>query len=153
MSGFKETRRGVETIKKIREREIRCLEAMVGDHGPHPHRNSLTSHFFSRDLDGNETRPSIKPFPLQNMCFTRTLQLKFYFILVYFFFLLLICLLHWDHGPRPHRNPLTSRSFLRDLDGNETRPSIKSFLYRTCFFARSLQLKFYLFIFILSMNG
>ena len=30
MSGFKVTQRGVETIKKIRERELRRLEAMVG---------------------------------------------------------------------------------------------------------------------------
>ena len=30
MSGFKGIRRGVETIKKIRECELRCLEAMVG---------------------------------------------------------------------------------------------------------------------------
>ena len=30
MSGFKAIRRGVETIKKIRERELRRLEAMVG---------------------------------------------------------------------------------------------------------------------------
>ena len=30
MSGFKAIRRGVETIKKIRERELHCLEAMVG---------------------------------------------------------------------------------------------------------------------------
>ena len=30
MSGFKATRRGVEAIKKIRERELHCLEAMVG---------------------------------------------------------------------------------------------------------------------------
>ena len=30
MSSFKATRCGVETIKKIRERELRCLEVMVG---------------------------------------------------------------------------------------------------------------------------
>ena len=30
MSGFKAIRRGEETIKKIRERELRRLEAMVG---------------------------------------------------------------------------------------------------------------------------
>ena len=30
MLGFKATRRGVEMIKKIRERELRHLEAMVG---------------------------------------------------------------------------------------------------------------------------
>ena len=30
MSGFKATRRGVETIKNIRERELHRLEAMVG---------------------------------------------------------------------------------------------------------------------------
>ena len=30
MSGFKATRRGIETIKKIRERELCRLEAMVG---------------------------------------------------------------------------------------------------------------------------
>ena len=30
MSGFKATRCGVETIMKIRERELRRLEAMVG---------------------------------------------------------------------------------------------------------------------------
>ena len=30
MLGFKTTRRGVETITKIRERELRQLEAMVG---------------------------------------------------------------------------------------------------------------------------
>ena len=30
MSGFTATRCGVETIKKIREDELRCLEAMVG---------------------------------------------------------------------------------------------------------------------------
>ena len=30
MSGIKATRRGVETIQKIREREVRRLEAIVG---------------------------------------------------------------------------------------------------------------------------
>ena len=34
--------------------------------------------------------------------------------------------------------PFVLRSFSRDLDGNETRPSIKPFLYRTCFFTRTL---------------
>ena len=68
MLGFKTTRRGVETIKKIRERELRQLEVMVGvpstlgPWGATSTSNPLNSHFFSRDLDGNETRPSIKSF-------------------------------------------------------------------------------------------
>mgnify|MGYP007129902953 CR=1 FL=1 len=46
MSSFKATRRGVETIKKIRECELHHLEAMVGvplhwDHGPHSHRKTF----------------------------------------------------------------------------------------------------------------
>ena len=62
--------RCVEAIKKIRECELHCLEAMVGlpfTLGPKGHthiENPLTSCSFLRDLDGNETRPSKKPFPL-----------------------------------------------------------------------------------------
>ena len=62
MSGFKATRRGVETIKNISECELHRLEAMVGvplTLGP---RATSTSKPFGL-LFLFETRPSIKPFP------------------------------------------------------------------------------------------
>ena len=65
MPGFKATRRDVEAIKKIRERELHCLEALAGalytpSHGSNPHQKPLTSQFFLRGLGGNEIRLSAK---------------------------------------------------------------------------------------------
>ena len=63
--GFKETQLCVEAIKKIRERELHCPQVVVGvpfTMGPWATTASkpLTSCFFSKDLDGNETRPNTK---------------------------------------------------------------------------------------------
>ena len=77
----------------VEYKQLRRWEAMVGvpftlDHGPHPHRNPLTSRFFSRDLDGNGTRPSIKPFPYRTCFFLLELfclSSIFYFIFYFYF--------------------------------------------------------------------
>ena len=78
------------------------------DHGSHPHRNPLTSHFFLRGLDGNETSFSTKSFPLSNMLHYNMFCtiLEFFLLKFYFYFILMIGYLipyfivhQLSHGP------------------------------------------------------
>ena len=86
MLGFKTSQRGVEKIKKIRERELRRLEAMVGvplTWGPRATSTwqPFDPCFSSRDLDGNEIRPSITSFHCRTCSFRTILYLILIFLL------------------------------------------------------------------------